>query len=118
MEQRLRSSLTSRWFLQSAFGVLLVVLLGVHLIVNHWVAPGGLLTYEDVIRYYDIPGIAWMEIIFLIVVTAHCLTGLHAILLDMAPSSPVEKLITSTLVVMGFVIVVYGVWLIWEVKIR
>ena len=36
---------------------MLVILLAIHLIVNHWAAPHGLLTYADVVRYYDIPGV-------------------------------------------------------------
>jgi hypothetical protein len=48
-----------RWLVQASLGAILVILLGVHLIVNHWVAPQGLLTYADVVNYYDIPGIGW-----------------------------------------------------------
>ena len=116
MEPRPKNTLTPRWFVQSSLGVLLIVLLGVHLAVNHWVAPSGLLSYADVIRYYDIPGIAWMEIIFLVVVTVHALMGVHAILLDLALSSTARKILTRILVVMGMVIVVYGVWLTLVVK--
>lgn len=84
MEERvLSSSATRRWPIQAGLGVMLIILLAIHLIVNHWVAPQGLLRHADVIRYYDIPGIAWMELIFLVVVTIHCLLGLHSILLDL-----------------------------------
>jgi succinate dehydrogenase hydrophobic anchor subunit len=55
----LSSSFTLRWLVQAILGAILVILLGVHLIVNHWVAPQGLLTYADVVNYYDIPGIGW-----------------------------------------------------------
>jgi hypothetical protein len=56
-----------RWLAQVILGILLVLLVSIHLIVNHWVAPQGLLTYADIIRYYDFPGIAMMEAIFLII---------------------------------------------------
>jgi succinate dehydrogenase/fumarate reductase cytochrome b subunit len=116
MEQRPNGSLTLRWFVQSTLGVLLVVLLGVHLIVNHWVAPEGLLRYADIIRYYGVPGIAWMEIIFLIVVTAHCLMGMHAILLDLRLSTRAMRSLTWMLFTAGSIIVMYGAWLTWRVK--
>ncbi len=84
MEAKLRNSTgTLRWFTQAGLGILLVILLGVHLIVNHLVAPQGLLSHADVVCYYDVPGIALMEILLLAVVTAHCLLGLHSILLDL-----------------------------------
>ena len=74
---------TRRWLTQASLGILLILLLGVHLTVNHWVAPQGLLTYADIVHYYDVPGIAWMEATFLIVVVIHCLLGIHSILLDL-----------------------------------
>ena len=115
MESRPENSLTARWFIQSTLGILLLILLGVHLVVNHWVAPNGLLSYADVIDYYDVPGIAWMEILFLIVVTAHCLMGLHAMLLDLSLSAATLKVLTWMLVIMGLVITVYGIRLTWVV---
>lgn len=114
MEPRSSSS-TIRWFTQAGLGILLIVLLSVHLIVNHWVAPHGLLTYADVIRYYDAPGIALMEVLFLTVVTAHCLIGVHAILLDLALSSTTIKVLTWMLILAGLLIVAYGVRLTWAV---
>ncbi len=105
-----------RWSAQAASGILLVVLLGIHLVVNHWAAPHGLLTYADVIRYYDVPGIALMEILFLAVVTAHCLIGVHAILLDLALSSATLKVLTWGLTLAGVAIVAYGIRLTWIVS--
>src|SRR5688572_14294078 len=64
-EYFMNSGFTMRWLVQAGLGIMLVILLTIHLIVNHWAAPHGLLTYGDVVRYYDIPGIAWMEAAFL-----------------------------------------------------
>lgn len=114
MEPRSSSS-TFRWFTQAGLGILLIVLLGVHIVVNHWVAPQGLLTYADVIRYYDVPGIAFMEILFLTVVTAHCLIGVHAILLDLELSSATIRALTLVLAVIGFLMIAYGIRLTWIV---
>ena len=106
---------TFRWFTQASLGILLVILLGIHLVVNHWVAPHGLLTYADVIRYYDVPGIALMEILFLAVGTTHGLIGIHSILLDLALSTATIKVLTWALVVTGLAIIVYGIRLTWIV---
>ena len=107
----MNSSFTVRWLIQAGLGILLVILLAIHLIVNHWAAPHGLLTYADVIRYYDIPGIAWMEAAFLIVVTVHCLLGLHSILLDLNMSARVTRVATWLLTFVGLTAIVYGAWL-------
>ena len=113
METRsLSTDSTLRWLLQAGLGIALVVLLTIHLIVNHWVAPQGLLTYIDVIRYYDVPGIAWMESIFLIIVIIHCLLGLHSILLDLNLQPGFTRFLTRILILTGGIAIVYGVWLI------
>ena len=116
MENKLRNSAgTLRWFTQAGLGILLIVLLSVHLLVNHWIAPQGLLSHADVVRYYDVPGIALMEILFLVIVTSHCLLGLHSILLDMNLSSNIKIALTWLLVVLGITVVIYGTRLIWAV---
>ena len=75
-----------RWLLKIITGLFVVVFLGIHFIVNHLIAPEGLLTYSDVVKYYQNPIIVIMEISFLIVVVVHSFLGLRAILLDLNPS--------------------------------
>ena len=103
---------TLRWLLQAGLGVLLIILLAVHLIVNHWAAPHGLLGYADIVRYYDQPGIVWTESSFLIVVTIHCLLGLHAIILDLNINQRISQILTEALMLIGVFIILYGLWLI------
>ena len=114
----MNSSFTMRWLVQAGLGVMLIILLAIHLIVNHWAAPHGLLTYGDVVRYYDIPGIAWMEAIFLITVTVHCLLGLHSILLDLNLSTNVTRIATWLLTLLGMAAVTYGLWLTQTIASR
>jgi len=104
---------TLHWFTQAGLGILLIVLLSVHLLVNHWIAPQGLLSHADVVRYYDVPGIALMEIMFLVIVTAHCLLGLHSILLDLNLPYILNTICTLLLVVLGLTAVIYGSRLTW-----
>lgn len=108
----LNSTATLRWLLQAGLGIALVIFLAIHLIVHHWVAPQGLLTYTDVIRYYDVTGIAWMESLFLIVVTGHCLLGLQSIVLDLNLRPELARSITRLLLLAGIITIMYGIWLI------
>jgi succinate dehydrogenase hydrophobic anchor subunit len=103
------------WLAQAIMGILLVILLSIHLIINHWAAPQGLLTYVDIIRYYDFPGVAIMEAAFLIVVTSHCLLGLHSILLDLNFQPFVTRVLAQILIILGIITVVYGIYLITKI---
>ncbi len=119
MEDRsLSSNFTLRWLVQAALGAMLVLLLGVHLIVNHWVAPQGLLTYADVVDYYDIPGIVWMEAAFLTAVTVHRLLGLHSILIDLNVRPLISFIVTWLLVLAGVLTILYGLWLIRMIALQ
>ena len=116
MEDTPRNSIgTLHWFVQASLGILLVILFGVHLIVNHLVAPQGLLSHADVIRYYNVPGVAPMEILFLSVVTVHSLLGLHSVLLDLNLPSHLKNSLTWLLVILGVIAVAYGSRLTWVI---
>ncbi len=99
-------------------GIVLVILLAVHPVVNHWATPQGLLTYADIIRYYDVSGVAWMEALFLIVVTAHCLLGMHSILLDLNLKPQLTGIFTVALFLAGGLAISYGIWLIRTIVLR
>jgi succinate dehydrogenase hydrophobic anchor subunit len=119
MEERsLGPNITWRWLIQAALGAMLVILLGVHLIVNHWAAPQGLLTHADVVKYYDTPGVVWMEAAFLTVVTAHCLLGLHSILVDLNLKAHITSIITWLLVLAAVGTILYGLWLIRMIAVQ
>jgi succinate dehydrogenase hydrophobic anchor subunit len=100
------------WLLKIVGGGFVLILLGVHFIINHLVAPGGLLTYQDVINYYHVPIVPIMEIVFLVFVVSHCLLGLRSILLDLNPNDGLLKWIDRLLVVVGAGASIYGAWLI------
>ncbi len=101
------------WLIKVVTGPLLVIILGLHLAVNHYLGTmtSGLMTYNDVIQYYQNPIIPTIEIIFLVTVVTHCLIGLRGIVLDMNPSRNVLSLVTWLLVILGVSSVGYGIWL-------
>ncbi len=101
------------WLIKIATGPLLVLVIGLHFAVNHYMGSmsSGLMTYEDVIAYYQNPIIPTIEIVFLATVVTHCLIGLRGIILDMNPSRRVLNIVTWLLVILGVFAVGYGVWL-------
>jgi succinate dehydrogenase hydrophobic anchor subunit len=100
------------WLVKIFAGLLVIVVLGIHFVINHAVAPGGLLTYEDVIRYYKNPIIPIMEGFFLVVVVTHALLGLRGILLDLNPQQNLRKIMDVVLAAAGCLAVIYGIWLL------
>ena len=101
------------WLIKMVTGPLLLVVLGLHFTVNHYMGSmsSGLMTYNDVIRYFKNPIIPAIEILFLITVVTHSLIGLRGIVLDMNPSRGVLKIVTWLLVILGVTSIVYGTWL-------
>lgn len=103
------------WFIKAITGVLVIVILFVHLIVNHFVAPNGLLSYADVLKYYQSPIIPIMEIFFVIFVVSHALIGLRGIILDLKPTRAILTGINWLFSVGGAAAVIYGIWLIMRI---
>jgi succinate dehydrogenase / fumarate reductase membrane anchor subunit len=105
------------WLIKLGTGVLIVVLLLIHFIVNH-LAQQGLLNYADVIAYYSNPAIVAMEITFLAAVVSHTLIGLRGIILDLNPPAKLMGTIDRVLVLLGIGAVVYGIALALVVASR
>jgi succinate dehydrogenase / fumarate reductase membrane anchor subunit len=101
------------WLIKIVTGPLLLIVLGLHFTVNHYLGSmsSGLMTYDDVIRYFQNPIIPAIEILFLVTVVTHSLIGLRGIVLDMNPSRNVLSIVTWLLVVLGVSSVGYGLWL-------
>ena len=101
------------WLTKIITGPLLLLVLGLHFIVNHYMGsmPSGLMTYDDVIRYFQNPVIVAIEILFLITVVTHSLIGFHGILLDMHPSRTMLLIFTWLHALLGISAVIYGIWL-------
>lgn len=104
------------WFIKLLAGGLILFFLVIHLIVNHLVAPGGLLTYKDVVAYYQNPSVLVMEGFFLTFVLVHALLGLRSILLDLHPAPGIVKAMNLTLIFAGIAALVYGIWLLITVN--
>lgn len=101
------------WLTKIVTGPLLILILILHLTVNHYIGslPSGLMTYDDVIRYFHNPLIVAIEILFVVTVVTHSLIGFHGILLDLHPSRNLLILSTWLHLLFGIAAIVYGVWL-------
>lgn len=101
------------WLVKMLTGPLLLILLGIHLVVNHFIGTAhGLLTYADVVAYYQNPIIPIMEILFLAAVVTHSLSGLRSIILDLKPSRSFLRVLDVILAIFGVGVVAYGIWLV------
>ncbi len=106
------------WILQALSGLLVIVLISLHLLAQHFTAPGGLLNYDAVVAHLRNPVVFLLETAFAGTVLFHAFAGVRAILLDLAPSQARERTINRVLVVLGVVLFLYGVVLTLNVVMR
>lgn len=99
------------WLVQAISGLLLIALLGLHMIAHHFVAEGGLRNFQEVLAYVSNPLIFFIEVVFLIVVTAHAMLGMRAIFLDLGLSAGATRAVNWGVTLVGGVALVYGIWL-------
>jgi succinate dehydrogenase hydrophobic anchor subunit len=106
------------WFAKIVTGMLIFALLMIHLVVNHLVAPGGLLTYADVLHYFANPLVIVMEGFFLVFVVSHALLGVRSIVLDFAPARSLVRALDRGLLLVGVIAIRYGLWLLITLAAR
>lgn len=102
---------TVGWLIQVITGALVLLLVTLHMIANHFIVPNGLRNFNDVVDYLRTPIVLFFEVTFLVVVTWHGLLGLRAVLFDFGLSARTERAVTWLLTVVGVVTVGYGLWL-------
>src|SRR4029453_5466552 len=80
----LRTGPGRSWGATTISGVALLVLLGVHMVANHFGGRcvGGLRSCRQVLEYMGPPAIFTIEALFLLVVTVHAMLGLRGVVLD------------------------------------
>jgi succinate dehydrogenase hydrophobic anchor subunit len=115
---RRRPRPTFAWLAQVVSGVLLLVLLTVHMVAQHFVVEGGLRTYDQVIAWIRNPVVFAVEALLLVCVTWHGIAGIHAVLLDFGLRGRVERIAARVLLDLGVVTVLYGLWLLYMLAFR
>jgi succinate dehydrogenase hydrophobic anchor subunit len=97
------------WMVQAASGALLIVFLGVHLVAQHLLVPGGLRDYDAVLAYLRQPIAVVAELGLLGSVIVHVVLGLRAGVVELV-SNPVRlRWITIGLWAAGALIFGYAV---------
>jgi succinate dehydrogenase / fumarate reductase membrane anchor subunit len=94
---------------QVVSGAALIVLLGLHMIAQHFVVPTGLRYFDDVVEWLGNPVVIVLEVAFLLFVTYHALIGVRSIIFDFGFSRRTQQVITNVLWIVGIVTVVYGI---------
>jgi len=100
------------WGLQALSGLLLLLLLGSHMVAQHYLVEGGLRTYADVVAYLRNPRVRLWEALFLFVVTPNAMLCLRAVALDLGLSPRGRRWVEGVLIIIGLGIVGYELGLI------
>ncbi|MGO9079885.1 MAG: hypothetical protein ACLQDY_12705 [Streptosporangiaceae bacterium] len=109
---------TVAWIMQAASGTLLVLLLGVHIVAQHFVVKGGLRNYAQVVSYLASPAVLAIECLFVVVLIWHAMLGLRAILLDLGFGPRGEARITAAVTVLGAATAGYSFWVLTTLAAR
>jgi succinate dehydrogenase hydrophobic anchor subunit len=112
---RRRPRPTFTWAAQVVSGVLLLVLLTVHMVAQHFVVSGGLRTYADVVAWIRNPVVFAVEALLLVCVTWHGVAGVHAVLLDLGLRGRAERTMARVLLGLAVTTVLYGLWLLYSI---
>jgi succinate dehydrogenase hydrophobic anchor subunit len=103
------------WAWQVVSGALVLVLVSVHMVAQHFVVPGGLRDFAAVVSWLSNPVVIGVELAFLTTVLWHGLLGLRAILFDLGFSPRAERRLTRILAAVWVATVGYGLWLMWVI---
>jgi succinate dehydrogenase membrane anchor subunit len=110
--RRSRPRPTFAWLAQVVSGALLLVLLTVHMVAQHFVARQGLRSYAEVVAWIRNPLVFAVEALLLVTVTWHAVAGLHAVLLDLGLRGRAERIVARILLDLAVVTVGYGLYLL------
>jgi succinate dehydrogenase hydrophobic anchor subunit len=115
---RRRPRPTFAWLAQVVSGVLLLVLLTVHMVAQHFLVEGGLRTYDQVIAWIRNPLVFALEALLLVCVTWHGIAGVHAVLLDLGLRGRTERIVARILGDVMVATILYGLWLLYMLAFR
>jgi succinate dehydrogenase hydrophobic anchor subunit len=115
---RRRPRPTFAWLAQVVSGVLLLVLVTVHMVAQHFLVEGGLRTYDQVIAWIRNPLVFAVEALLLVCVTWHGIAGVHAVLLDLGLRGRTERIVARILGDVMVATILYGLWLLYMLAFR
>ena len=106
------------WVLQRLTGVMLFFLILFHMFINHYSSAH---LPADIVRDYGIASfqaVQWkminfplyflVSMLFVLTVVFHMLNGFRTVILDLAPGKLSKRVLAMILLLVGFLLVVYG----------
>jgi len=93
------------WFLQRATGLALVLLVGVHVYLSYFAAPGSPITFE-LVQGRIHSTVMLVDLLLLYCALFHGLYGLNVVVTDYLPES--KKVISALFCVLGIGLAFYG----------
>lgn len=105
-----RSRAGRMWLVQALTGAVLVGALGIHLVAQHLLAPGGLRDYASVVAYLRQPVALLIEVALLGSVIVHAGLGMRSSLVDVLGERWLRR-VSLLIAVVGTVAFGYGLWL-------
>ena len=115
---RRRPRPTFAWTAQVISGMLLLVLLTVHMVAQHFLVQGGLRGYAQVVAWIRNPVVFATEALLLVAVTWHAIAGVHAVMLDFGLRGRTERIVARILGDLMVVTILYGLWLLYMIAFR
>jgi len=107
------------WVLQRFSGVLLVVLIGIHLLVVHFIPLGiaaaeqfGVSSYQATFARVSSGLFFAIDWSMLVVAVYHGLNGVRMVFLDLSPNPKVKSVTAVGLTILGIVAIFYGTWIL------
>ena len=99
------------WPLQALAGVLLVAFVGVHLVAQHLLAPGGLRDFTSVLAYLRQPVPMLSELGLVAVVAAQAALGARAVVIESSTIIAWSPRVTRALTALVVIVCAYVLWL-------
>jgi succinate dehydrogenase hydrophobic anchor subunit len=101
------------WLGQRATAVLVLVTIGVHLILTHYVAIGQL-SFANIGERLGTTAVLVNDVVLLVAVVFHALNGVRMVALDYAfGGAGSRRALAAALWLVGVATVAFGVWALW-----
>lgn len=108
--RRSRSAASRLWLIQALSGAFLIGFLGIHLVAQHLLAPGGLRDYEAVVAYFREPLALAAELGLLLSVIVHACAGMRSSLVDVVSDGARLRIASVVIATLGIFAAVYAIW--------
>jgi succinate dehydrogenase hydrophobic anchor subunit len=99
------------WLIKAISGGLLIVFLGVHLVAQHLLAPGGLRDFASVVDYFHQPVALVTETLLVMTVLVHAATALRTFAAELVRGQRALRIVSYVIVLAAIGTFAYTVWL-------